>query len=378
MNYASRLFARVIPMPTSVSPKARKGFDYASLDTETSQFVQQQTGEIRVLMKRTAQGIVEIGQKLIEVKERLGHGRFLNWLAAEFEWTDETARRFMNVAQQFGHNPQIVGFAPSALYVLAAPSIPEAAREEAIARAKAGESITYTAAKAIKQKYATPPIKPKPESKPEPELASSPQLTPTPALPSQSVSKLEIVAIHRQALPSPLPDATRVMPVSQTVPSPLPIPTLPAPLPSQSVDEPGVWWQLSGRHLLYSGNPNSSEFLARVAEETEKLSLLLAFPPTTDWLPAIGATARLIIENLPQGKDQAKDLRLFEDTLESILLLYSHLDDLVVSCFLPLPEILSIINRLDRRGLFAEPDSRRFNAVISDWKRAGLKVELMS
>ena len=363
-------------MPTDVSPSARKGFDYASLDAETSQLVQQHTGEIRALMKRTAQGIIEVGQKLIEVKERLGHGRFGDWLEAEFDWSYETAARFVRVCIQFKSvNLADLSIAPSALYVLAAPSTPVSVREEAIARAEAGESITYTAAKAIKQKYATPPTKPKAEPKPEPEPASLPQLTPTPALPSQSGSKLEIVAIHRSALPSPLLEVPRVMPVSQTVLSPLPITTLPAPLPSQSIDVPGVWWQLGGRHLLYSGHPNSSEFMARVAQDTEKLSLLLAFPPTTDWLPAIGAKARLIIENLPQGKEQAKDLRLFEDTLESILLLYSRVDDLVVSCFLPLPELLSIINRLDRRSLLAEPDSKRLNAVILDWKKAGLKVE---
>jgi hypothetical protein len=57
-------------MPTSASPPTHKAFDYASLDTETTQFVQQQTGEIRVLMKRTVESIVEIGQRLTAVKQR--------------------------------------------------------------------------------------------------------------------------------------------------------------------------------------------------------------------------------------------------------------------------------------------------------------------
>ena len=81
-------------MPTSASPPTRKGFDYDSLDAETTQFVQQQTGEIRVLMKRTAQSIIEIGSRLVDVKARLGHGRFLDWLASEFEWSWQTAKRF--------------------------------------------------------------------------------------------------------------------------------------------------------------------------------------------------------------------------------------------------------------------------------------------
>ena len=49
---------------------------YAGLDIETRIVVQQRTGEIRTLMQRTTQDLIEIGQKLVEVKARLGHGLF--------------------------------------------------------------------------------------------------------------------------------------------------------------------------------------------------------------------------------------------------------------------------------------------------------------
>jgi hypothetical protein len=42
---------------------------------------------------------------------------------------------------------------------------------------------------------------------------------------------------------------------------------------------------------------------------------------------------------------------------------------------MPSVDILSIINRSDRLGIVAEPDPKRSNAVISDWKKAGLKAE---
>ncbi len=347
-------------MPTSASPPARKGFDYASLDAETTQFIQQQTGEIRMLMKRTAQGIVEIGQRLIEVKEKLGHGKFEDWLEAEFDWTQMTATRFMNVAKQFkSHNLLDWSVAPSALYILAAPSTSKAVREEAIARAQAGEPITYTTAKALKQKYAKPSNKVKPEPEPEPELeveiflplqASS---TPEP-LPTLG-PKPEIVAIRRGS--EPIQSAQSFSNPQLSVREPEP---------------PETWWQLGGKHLLYCGEPNSIEFLDRI---TQKVSLLLAFPPIPDWLPTIGANTRIIVnELLPQGRN----LDQLDETLESAVLFHSNLGDLVVSCFLPEPGILSIINRLGRRGMFAEPDSRRCHAVISDWKRAGLKAERLS
>ncbi len=369
---ASPISVCITPMPVPASPKTPKGFDYTSLDVETSQFVQEQTGEIRGLMKRTAQGIVEIGQKLIEVKEKLGHGQFLTWLEIEFEWHRDTANKFMQVARQFGSLDlsKVSAFDISALYKLAAPSTPDAAREEAIARAEAGESITYTNALAIKQKYAALPAKSKSKPEPEPKLepVSHPQPQPTPALSLELGSKLEIVAIHPQGQAAVLEDATKFV-VPQTTQAPqVPQPAQPAFTP----DVPGVWWRLGGRHLLYCGDPNSPEFLARI---TEQVQLLLAFPSTPNWQTAIQATTRIIsTEDLPQRKN----LRLFEDALETNLLLCSDVGELVVSCFLPSPEILSVINRQDRRGLFAEPDTRRVNAVLLNWKKAGLKVERQS
>jgi len=122
-------------------------FDYAALDSETRIVVQQRTSEIKALMKRAASDIIDIGQKLIEVKARLGHGAFIPWLLSEFDWSVHTARNFMRVAETFGEKDKISLFAPSALYLLAAPSAPEEARAEAIARAEQGEPITYSAAR---------------------------------------------------------------------------------------------------------------------------------------------------------------------------------------------------------------------------------------
>jgi hypothetical protein len=356
---------RLTSMPTSASPKVHQEFDYASLDAVTSQFVQQQTGEIRILIKRTAQGIVEVGEKLISVKAKLGHGRFGDWLKAEFGWSWDTANRFMNVAKNLKHIPHNAEFEFRALYLLAAPSTPEPARKEALARAASGEAISYTAAKTIKQKHTTSPPKPKPEPEPQPQPQPVALTQPTLALASQLPSrpKQEIVAILPRVQPPSVSQTNGVI-VTQTAQAS-------QALQSQvhQPDIPGTWWQLAGKHLLYCGDPNSREFSERI---TQKVSLLLAFPPTSDWQPVIRAKTRIIAdEYLPQGKD----LRLFEDGLETLLLLYSNLSEIVVSCFLPSPEILSIINRLGSRGILADPDLKRCNAIISDWKKAGVKVE---
>ena len=122
---------------------------YAGLDIETRIVVQQRTGEIRTLMQRTAQDLVEIGQKLVEVKARLGHGLFGAWLQAEFEWSERTAQRYMSVAQAFKSDTVSVlaNAEAKALYLLAAPSTPESVREEAVQRAETGERLTYSAAR---------------------------------------------------------------------------------------------------------------------------------------------------------------------------------------------------------------------------------------
>lgn len=124
-------------------------FDYAALDSETRIVVQQRTSEIKALMKRAASDIIEIGQKLIEVRSKLGHGHFEGWIKSEFDWTRQTAYRFINVADHFSGCNNLLQMAPSALYLLAAPSTPDSARQEAIARAEQGESITHATARTI-------------------------------------------------------------------------------------------------------------------------------------------------------------------------------------------------------------------------------------
>jgi hypothetical protein len=138
-------------LPEQLSNPESQDFDYAALDAETRIAVKQRTCEIKSLMRRTAQDIIDIGQKLTEVKAQLGHGYFRSWLKTEFAWGIWTATKYMQVADKF----KCVKFthldiAPSALYELAAPSTSEVARQEAIERANQGEKITYSKAKMIK------------------------------------------------------------------------------------------------------------------------------------------------------------------------------------------------------------------------------------
>lgn len=137
-----------------ISPTQAIEFSYDMLDDATRIVVQQRTTEIKALLRRTAQDIIDVGLKLSEVKQELGHGNFLAWLRREFDWSESAARKFMQVSRQF----KTVKFtnlniAPSALYLLSADSTPESAREEALQLADSGEVITRHKAKAIVQQH---------------------------------------------------------------------------------------------------------------------------------------------------------------------------------------------------------------------------------
>lgn len=140
----------LVRITEQLSTPEAQSFDYDALDSETRIIVQQRTSEIKSLIRHTAQGIIDIGQKLIEVKQQLGHGNFMKWLKSEFNWSISTATRFMQVGERFKFvNLVNLELAASALYLLAAPSTPPLAREEALERATQGEAVSYIKAKTI-------------------------------------------------------------------------------------------------------------------------------------------------------------------------------------------------------------------------------------
>lgn len=132
-------------------------FDYSTLDGETRRVVLERTTEIHERVDHIRRHTIQIGTSLREVKARLGYGQFDSWLRAETPFSRDTADRLIQVADYVERSPQIAEsldrFSRSALYLLVAPSTPEAAREEATERAEAGETITHAAAKEIVSKH---------------------------------------------------------------------------------------------------------------------------------------------------------------------------------------------------------------------------------
>jgi hypothetical protein len=126
--------------------------------TNTDPILREHANAIHVLAKRITADVIEIGRRLAECKDICGHGNWLPWLEREFEWSDKTAENFINVYKLGGkfENFSNLDLPISALYMLAAPSTPEAVVTKVITSAKAGETVPFAEIKkAIHESKAT-------------------------------------------------------------------------------------------------------------------------------------------------------------------------------------------------------------------------------
>jgi DUF3102 family protein len=118
------------------------GFNYAVLDPDVAAEARAVAERVRASHQRTVIAILEMGGDLLAVKARLGHGRFGQWLEAEFGGVARTAQNYMRAAQSLADKSEIVSHLPPAtVYALAAPSTPGAVRSAILERLRRGERL---------------------------------------------------------------------------------------------------------------------------------------------------------------------------------------------------------------------------------------------
>lgn len=125
-------------------------FDYAQLRVSDRRWLSRAEKNIRVRFRRSAADLVEVGRLLLEAKERLGHGKFGDWLIWEIGLSWPTAGKLMRVAKAF--DGRIIPgdqFDPTALYLLASPSTPPAATNAALALVGGGQPVTAAVARRL-------------------------------------------------------------------------------------------------------------------------------------------------------------------------------------------------------------------------------------
>jgi Protein of unknown function (DUF3102) len=97
--------------------------------------------------------IFEIAKRLAEARDLFRYcrdeGGFAGWVEARLRFSRQTAYNLLSVHERFGGESVkfLDTFPATILYLLAAPSTPEAARKEIIARAEKGEKVKVEAVK---------------------------------------------------------------------------------------------------------------------------------------------------------------------------------------------------------------------------------------
>ena len=93
----------------TTTPVVLVDFDYTRLDPGDADHARDAAKRIR---ERTSDAAIENGRDLIEIKKRLEHGAFLQWLRAEVEVSERTAQNMMAAASWSTANPQTLRICP--------------------------------------------------------------------------------------------------------------------------------------------------------------------------------------------------------------------------------------------------------------------------
>lgn len=108
------------------------------------------TTEISILKQQTAQNIIEIGKRLIAVKEMLPHGEWGKWLEEKVEFSQEHARRFMKIAKECSNSTSMLNLPPTKVFALL--DLPQDQREEFIQNNPVDEMSTRELQQVVKEK----------------------------------------------------------------------------------------------------------------------------------------------------------------------------------------------------------------------------------
>ncbi|MGK7947278.1 MAG: DUF3102 domain-containing protein [Xenococcaceae cyanobacterium] len=309
-----------------------KSFDYSSLDKETSSFIQSRTFEIKKLIKRSVEDIINIGNNLIEVKERLGFGNFYDWLEVEFNWTSRTAVRFMSVAQRFNSDnvSDLNNILPSALYQLAAPSTPDEAVTEALERAKVGETIDPKTAQAIKSKY-----KAKAKEKETESIITSSN----PEQAEKISTKFEQIARPKQKILSVVPSQNAVK---------------------------NSWWQLGENHRLFCGEPKNKDFIKSLPKD---IALIINFLPKRNFslIPSVSSIFSFTLHS------EYSDLDI-DSLIAEAIKTSTKPKEMVLFNYIYYAELLELVEKFQCYFWIAEPDLNKCQEILTIWREKG-KVE---
>lgn len=126
--------------------------DYRSLPAETIAELAERAARIQTALQRS---LVEIGYELTQAKKLLTHGQFTDWVESETGLTIRTAQLIMRAYELCRRNENFSLLSKSALYLLGADGVAEAAISVVRERIAAGNVPRYVEVREIVQRAAT-------------------------------------------------------------------------------------------------------------------------------------------------------------------------------------------------------------------------------
>ncbi len=118
-------------------------FQYDALDTATATDLRDVAERVRQRTTRITEAIIETGNDLLGIKDRLEHGQFLAWVEAELRMPARTAQQYMQAAAWAADKGATVAhLPPSTVYKLSAKSMPPEVGAEVVQRIEEGRPLT--------------------------------------------------------------------------------------------------------------------------------------------------------------------------------------------------------------------------------------------
>lgn len=128
----------------AISPRSELGmtvslrYDYEKIPSEHRAFVQNAAADLTTKFERRRRESIGMGKALIEVRDRIGDGLFVDWLMTEFDMSKSTAYNAIAIFERFGGYPEAPKLlTDAAMLKMASPKVPETVVRTVIEEAKA-------------------------------------------------------------------------------------------------------------------------------------------------------------------------------------------------------------------------------------------------
>lgn len=100
-----------------------------------------------------AQDIIELSQIAHEYHQEFGYQEYISWVKEDLKLSETYGKNLLRVNDKFGATVALDQIGIKALFLLSAPSTPEAVRQEAVELAESGETVTHAKAKELAEAH---------------------------------------------------------------------------------------------------------------------------------------------------------------------------------------------------------------------------------